>query len=83
MADLRTTTTSGSDTIVAEATVQAFKTSMRGPLLRPGDVGYDEARQVFNAVHDKHPALIIRCAGVAITSAPDQLSRRRCLYPAP
>ena len=65
MADLYITTTRGSDTILAEATVQELKTSVRGPLLRPGDTGYDEARKVFNAMHDKHPALIVRCTGVA------------------
>jgi hypothetical protein len=65
MADLRITTTRGSDTILAEATVQGLKTSVHGPLLRPDDMGYDEARKVFNAMHDKHPALIVRCTGVA------------------
>jgi hypothetical protein len=65
MADLRITTTRGSETSLKAATVQEPKTSVRGPLLRPDDTGYDEARQVFNAMHDKHPALIVRCTGVA------------------
>ena len=46
MEDLRIITTSGIDTVLDEATVQGFKTSVRGPLLRPGDAGYDEARTV-------------------------------------
>ena len=50
---------------VSEATVEAFKTSLRGELLRPGDAGYDEARTLFNGGIDKKPALIARCAGVA------------------
>src|SRR5712691_7043433 len=65
MADLRITTARGSDTVLDEATVQGFKTRVRGPLLRPGDAGYDEARKVFNAMNDKHPALIVPCTGVA------------------
>src|SRR5262249_43849796 len=44
---------------------QGFKIGLRGPLLRPGDMGYDVARQVWNGMIDRRPALIARCAGVA------------------
>jgi FAD/FMN-containing dehydrogenase len=50
---------------VDEARVEAFRTSLRGELLRPGDEGYDAARMVHNGMIDKHPALIARCAGAA------------------
>jgi hypothetical protein len=65
MADLRITTTRGTDAVLGEATVQGFTTSMRGPLLRPGDAGYDDARTLWNGMIDRRPALIARCAGVA------------------
>ena len=65
MPDLRVTTTRGTDMVLDEATVQGFQTSLRGPLLRPGDADYDEARKVWNANVDKRPALIARCAGVS------------------
>ena len=32
-----------------------------GPILRPGDSGYDAARQVFNGMIDRRPAAIARC----------------------
>jgi hypothetical protein len=48
-----------------EAAVQALAATMRGPLIRPGDPSYDEARKVYNAMIDKHPALIAQCVDVA------------------
>ena len=65
MAGLHVTTTLGADTTIDDAAVEAFKTSLRGKLLRPGDPGYDDARKVWNGMIDKRPALIARCTGVA------------------
>jgi FAD/FMN-containing dehydrogenase len=65
MTDVRVTTIRGTDMVLDEATVQGFQTSLRGPLLRPGDADYDEARKVWNANVDKRPALIARCVGVS------------------
>jgi FAD/FMN-containing dehydrogenase len=65
MADVRVTTTRGTDTVLDDATVQEFKGSLRGELLTSGDAGYDAARTVWNGMFDRRPALIARCAGVA------------------
>jgi FAD/FMN-containing dehydrogenase len=59
------TTQSKKGRIIGEATVGELEASLRGAVIRPGDTDYDEARSIWNAGHDKHPALIIRCAGVA------------------
>jgi FAD/FMN-containing dehydrogenase len=45
--------------------VAEFADGLRGPLLQPGDDGYDEARTVWNAMVDEQPTLIVRCAGTA------------------
>ena len=67
MADLRITSMQGADTVLKETAIEGFSTSLRGELLRSADAGYDynAARKVWNAMIDKHPALIVRCAGVA------------------
>jgi FAD/FMN-containing dehydrogenase len=51
--------------VLEEATVQAFSASIRGPVLRQGDPGYDEARAIQNGMIDRYPALIARCTGAA------------------
>jgi FAD/FMN-containing dehydrogenase len=48
-----------------ETAIEAFRAELRGELLTPDDAGYDVARQVWNAMIDRRPALIARCAGVA------------------
>ncbi len=42
-----------------------LREQLRGPLLLPSEDGYDTARQIFNAMIDRRPAAIARCAGAA------------------
>lgn len=51
--------------MLEDSIVQAFKSSLRGELLLPSDDGYDAARKIYNAMIDKRPAMIARCAGAA------------------
>ncbi|MFJ8022695.1 FAD-binding oxidoreductase [Streptomyces sp. NPDC096311] len=46
----------------AEAARQEL-TEFKGQLVAPGDSGYDQARTVYNAMIDRRPALVARCAG--------------------
>jgi len=75
MTDLRVITTDGADAILEEAAVQDLAANLRGPLLRQGDGGYDNARKVWNGMIDRHPALIARCAGVADVIAAVRFAR--------
>ena len=45
--------------------IQAFKSRFAGSILTPADLEYDSARRVFNAMIDRRPALIARCANTA------------------
>src|SRR6516162_9377023 len=55
MTDLRVITSDGGDRILEERTVSDFTASLRGPLLRPGDGGYDEVRKVWNGMIERRP----------------------------
>src|ERR1700722_9390381 len=44
---------------------QQLGAALHGDLITPGDPGYDEARAVYNAMIDKHPAAIARCRDAA------------------
>jgi FAD/FMN-containing dehydrogenase len=52
-------------TVLGDATVAELTQAVRGEVIRPGDPGYDDARAIWNGAHDRYPALILRCAGVA------------------
>lgn len=41
--------------------IDTLRHSLAGPVLEPGGTAYEEARRVFNAAIDKHPAVIAQC----------------------
>jgi FAD/FMN-containing dehydrogenase len=47
---------------LAAPAVEELARAFGGELLQPGDGGFDEARLVWNGIHDRHPALIARCS---------------------
>ena len=50
---------------LADGSIAELAESLRGELIRPEDPDYEEARAIWNGVHDRRPALVVRCAGVA------------------
>jgi FAD/FMN-containing dehydrogenase len=50
---------------VSSNAIEELKVATRGQVLLPADPGFEEARHIWNAMIDRHPALIVRCAGVA------------------
>jgi len=79
---MRIATTSGSPVVIDEAELDELRLSMRGPLLRAGDPGYDEARVVFNGMFNRRPALIARSRGAADVMDAVQFASRRQLLTA-
>jgi len=75
MPDLHIATIDGAGKVLEDATVQAFRAELRGPLLSSEDAGYDETRKVWNGMIDRRPALIARCAGVADVVAAVRFAR--------
>jgi len=51
--------------MLAQSVLQKLRESLGGQIFYPGDPGYDEARTVPNAMIDRRPAIIARCAGAA------------------
>ena len=51
----------GRGRVIEHAELAALTSSLRGELLLPGDDGYDAARSLWNAMHDRRPALVVRC----------------------
>ena len=57
-------TLDGGRTSIDDAALEQIRTTIRGDVLKPGDPGYAD-KPIFNAMHQRRPALIVRCAGTA------------------
>ncbi|MFF8279221.1 FAD-binding oxidoreductase [Streptomyces lateritius] len=45
-----------------ELSLDLLRGAVRGEVVVPGDPAYEEARRVYNALHDRRPAVVVRAA---------------------
>ena len=65
MPDLQVKTYTGKDISLKTETIDKLKESLRGKVLTSESDQYNETRAIWNAMIDKRPALIVRCASAA------------------
>ena len=75
MTGISLATPAGAPVEISPEVVDKLKRELRGALLTPADPGYDDARSVWNAMIDRRPALIVRCAGAADVLAAVRFAR--------
>jgi FAD/FMN-containing dehydrogenase len=56
-------------TQTAVEAIGQLRTVMEGPVIEPGDPGFDDGRRVWNGGIDRRPAVIARCASAADVAA--------------
>ena len=49
-------------TTLLTETIEKLKTNVKGHVVLPDDPNYDEVRQIWNAMIDRKPAVIVQCA---------------------
>ena len=59
--------------------LETLRPHVSGEIVLPSDTGYDEARAVYNAVHDRRPAAIVRAAGTRDVAAAVTFAREHDL----
>ena len=58
-------TRSGGTVTLKEEALKELAGRLRGKLVLSGEDGYDEARTIWNAMIDRRPGAVVRCAGAA------------------
>jgi UDP-N-acetylenolpyruvoylglucosamine reductase len=62
---------------ITDDSLKTLATLIRGTIIEPGTAGYDEARAVYNAMHNRYPALIVQPVDTADVAAAVDYARDR------
>ncbi|WP_330357500.1 FAD-binding oxidoreductase [Streptomyces chartreusis] len=62
-----------------ERLLDRLRGAVRGTVVEPGDPVYDEARKVYNAMHDRRPAIIVRAVDTGDVMATVDFAREQGL----
>ncbi|MEW6323343.1 MAG: FAD-binding oxidoreductase [Acidobacteriota bacterium] len=62
-----------------QTAIQDFRARLRGEMLLPSHAGYEEGRRIYNAMIDRRPSLIVRCASTEDVVAAVQFAREHSL----
>jgi FAD/FMN-containing dehydrogenase len=62
---------------MAGPTIEELRGQVRGALITANDPAYDEARAVYNGMHDKRPEFIVRCVDAGDVIAAVNFARER------
>jgi hypothetical protein len=69
----------GLERAMNEEDISRLASTLRGSVIRPGEASYDDARKLYNAMIDKRPKLIARCADAADVIAAVNFGRDNAL----
>jgi FAD/FMN-containing dehydrogenase len=64
---------------VTRITLDQLREQVGGDVIAPGNDAYDEARTVYNAMIDRHPAVVVRAASVSDVTAAVNFARENGL----
>ena len=72
-------TLSGGEASIDDAMIQALSESLQGDVVTPASPSYDEVREIWNAMIDRRPGIIVRCASAEDVARAVNLARENNL----
>jgi hypothetical protein len=61
--DIPAVSLDGGEIVLKKSEINEFAGGLSGPVILSGHPEYDTSRKIWNGMHDRRPALIVRCTG--------------------